>query len=75
MDVWNEDPLRFNLRRASDRALGLCIATMPAMKSLLRWPATSSVPLQRPEEAKALRSRSAGKDTVEQQIAQAPIDE
>jgi len=26
MDIWNEDPLRFNLRRASDRALGLCIA-------------------------------------------------
>ncbi|HLQ13129.1 MAG TPA: hypothetical protein VK130_07770 [Steroidobacteraceae bacterium] len=26
MDIWNEDPVRFNLRRASDRALGLCIA-------------------------------------------------
>jgi hypothetical protein len=24
--IWNEDPVRFNLRRASDRALGLCIA-------------------------------------------------
>jgi hypothetical protein len=24
--IWNEDPHRFNLRRASDRALGLCIA-------------------------------------------------
>jgi len=26
VEIWDEDPLRFNLRRSADRALGLCIS-------------------------------------------------